>query len=148
MYYVALFIDFCSALLGGLIFVIIRSLKEVHFTIINGFYGFCLTIVSSLILFAFRWSHISSYDFDTKQYLIMISIGVLSNFANQCTIVACSLDKASRIATLNFLQVFFSYLFDVLLFGYTLGFLEFVGAAIIIACSSVAVVIKYLNQYD
>ena len=119
-----------------------------HFTIINGVYGCALSTVSIVILLL-RWhTHEIVYDFDFYQWLSILAIGVLSNFANQCTIIACSMDKASRVASLNFLQVLYSYVFDVLLFGYTIGWIEFSGAAIIIACSTVTVVLKYLNYSE
>ena len=119
--------------------------------IVNGFYGLYLSIISTIYWFTFRYDSnlsIMSSFWDWHQLSIILVIGVLSNFGNQLWIVACQLDKASRVASLNYLSVVLSYAGDIVLYGYSLGLMESIGALLIISCSSVIMVLKYLNKLD
>jgi len=122
----------------------------VHFSITNGAYGVILTLVSSTLLILKLANSLVPFNhaWYKDNVLNLILLGCISNFANQCGIIACFFDKASRIASTLFLSVLFSYVTDVLVFGVSLHIVEVIGALFIVVCSSFTMVLKYLNYLN
>jgi drug/metabolite transporter (DMT)-like permease len=58
---------------------------------------------------------------------------------------AFQLDKAGRTAGLNFLQIIFGYLSDIVIFNYQMVWYEVVGASIVIISSIVVFLFKFFN---
>ncbi|CDW88870.1 UNKNOWN [Stylonychia lemnae] len=86
------------------------------------------------------------YKFDSYQYKLMIIMAFNSTLGNMMPILAVKFDKASRIASVNFLLVLMCYLGDIYIFGYSTHLLEIIGAAIIIGCSAVTMLLKYTSN--
>jgi len=61
---VAVLLNVGASTVGALAIVIIRSLKNVHYTIINGIYGVGLLVVSFVMWLIFRFPLGLTYDFD------------------------------------------------------------------------------------
>ena len=127
-----------------------RKLKTVHVIIVNGVYGIVASIISVSVWFIFRYNSENpiQYNFTLYQYFLILLMGLLGNFGNQLMIMAFQFDKAGRVASINFMQILFSYLGDIIIFGYEVRILEFLGAAIIIICSTFTMVLKYFNKLD
>ncbi|CDW88019.1 aaa family atpase [Stylonychia lemnae] len=144
----AVVVNICVAVIAGTMYVVLRKLKEVHVTIINGHYAFVIAFVSTLLWFIFRYNPQDpiQYQFDSYQYYLMLIVAVNTTVGNMTPILALKFDKASRIASVNFLLVLISYLGDVFIFGYSTHFLEIIGAAIIIGCSAVTMILKYTSK--
>jgi hypothetical protein len=55
-----------SSAILAIVYIVIRSLKGVHETIINGFYGIVLSIVSLIVWLVYRYllGHTVDYNFD------------------------------------------------------------------------------------
>ncbi|CDW71237.1 integral membrane protein duf6 containing protein [Stylonychia lemnae] len=141
-FWIAVIFNIGASTIGALAMVVIRSLKNVHYTIINGFYGVALLVVSSIIWLIFRYPIGIHYNFDTYQTLLMTMIGILTTASNQLKIVALSIDKAGRIASLQFLEVFFSYCCDFFIYSIQIQLLEMLGAVLIVACSIAMLILK------
>lgn len=62
--------------------------------------------------------------------------------------MAYQLDKAGRVATLNFLLIIFGYILDILFFGYSMALYEVIGASIIVICSGIVFLIKIYKFTD
>jgi hypothetical protein len=104
---------------GGSV-ILIRKMKDIHFAIVNGFYGVFLFVVSTLIYFICRFIIGSGveYNFNTEQYIYMFFIGLIGATTNLCIIISIQLDKAARVWSIVFLLVLFGYIEDVLVFQY------------------------------
>lgn len=63
-------------------------------------------------------------------------------------ILAYQLDKAGRVATLNFLLIIFGYILDMLFFGYSMALYEVIGASIIVICSAIVFILKIYKFTD
>ncbi|CDW72327.1 UNKNOWN [Stylonychia lemnae] len=126
----------------------LRKLKGVHFTITNGFYGIFLAVFSTLYWYVCRKlpNPDLQYNFDFYQIELLILTAIFSNFANQFAIMALKYDKAGRIHSLSFFQVLFSFLGDILIFGYNFTSQQLVGAVVIISCSIVIMLLKYFMK--
>ncbi|CDW88745.1 membrane protein [Stylonychia lemnae] len=145
-FWIAVICNIGASTIGALAMVVIRSLKNVHYTIVNGFYGVALLVISSLIWLIFRFPNEIEYNFDTYQVCLMSMIGILTTASNQLKIVALSKDKAGRIASLQFLEVFFSYCCDYFLYSIQIQMLEMLGAVLIVACSIAMLIFKIKLQ--
>ncbi len=137
-----------SALCFSIVNVILRSLKEVHHSIVASFQSTGNFVMSLAVLVLYR-TIISpngfAYNFTMAEVMFMLLIGVCRSFSMLLFIRACQLDKAGRTAGLNFLQIIFGYLADTLIFGYSMQWFDILGASVIIASSITVFLFKYLN---
>lgn len=78
-----------------------------------------------------------------KEAFLLFSNGVVMFFCQILFILSMKLDKASRAAGLQFTAIVFGYLMDLILFDYSVGWGEILGALIIVACSCTALALKY-----
>ncbi|CDW84454.1 membrane protein [Stylonychia lemnae] len=149
-YYISILIAFAQSFGMGYVYILIRKLKAVHFTVINGIYGIVLSIVSTIVWYLCRKlpNPEIEYNFDSYQIILLVITGIFGNLTNQLQIIALQYDKASRIAALNFFQVLFSFVGDIVFFGQTFSYMQFAGAILIGCCSSVIMLMKYLNYSE
>lgn len=107
---------FCTAV--GQIYV--RRLKGVHGTIINGFYGAFLSVVTTTVWFTYRYilDNRVNYNFDIEQIGLIFVIGTCTCIANQLIVIAITSDKVGRVSSLRFLNIVFGYIEDVTFFDY------------------------------
>jgi uncharacterized membrane protein len=90
----------------------------------------------------------TEYKFTGEQWFYIVLIGVLTTVTNQIAIMALACDKAGRVASLNFLKVVLGYSSDVILFGYSVSGMEFIGISTIMLCSIGLFVMKYMQIGD
>jgi drug/metabolite transporter (DMT)-like permease len=150
LYASAICLNITSAFVIALIFTVIRKLKGVHETIINGFYGTILACVSVIVWLMYRkvLGNDVEYNFDLTQWLLIIFIGISTCIGNQMVIVAVTHDKAGRVASLRFLHIVLGYIEDILIFGYELRVLECLCAMTIVLSSVATFILKYLKMTD
>eukprot|EP00347_Sterkiella_histriomuscorum_P019557 403341181 len=167
-YWFSIVLMIISACINGSLYIVLRKLKHVHFSIVNGHLSVVLSVTSSIMWYFFRYmpslntedynnveernSNDSqtglNYVMDVQQIYLIVLLALATNFGNQCPIIAVKYDKASRVSSLNFLQIFFAYMGDIVMFGYSIRLLELSGALIIIVCSTIAMILKYMNCVD
>jgi drug/metabolite transporter (DMT)-like permease len=84
LYYAALLSTLLSVLAISFSNIVIRAIKEVHYTVINGFYGIFLLIISSIIWFIYRilMGQYVDYNFTGSSYWYMIIIGMSTAIGN------------------------------------------------------------------
>jgi uncharacterized membrane protein len=104
-YYFVVFCCFFSTLLVSINFIVIRKMKHIHYTVINGFYGIALTIISIFIftIYSLTRSDTVHYNFGASEWMYIILIGFATAFGNQLIISAVTFDKAGRLASLSFI---------------------------------------------
>jgi drug/metabolite transporter (DMT)-like permease len=110
-----------SALCFSIINVIIRALKDVHHSIVASFQSTGNFLLSLVVLLIYR-TIISPngfvYNFTIAELILLVFTGVCRSFSMLLFIRAFQLDKAGRTAGLNFLQIIFGYLADMIIFDY------------------------------
>ena len=82
------------------------------------------------------------YNFTVYEIGLLMFTGVVRSLGMIFFVLAFQLDKAGRSASLNFLQVIFGYLFDMMFFGYVMEGYEMIGTSIIVVCSVMVFLIK------
>ena len=60
-------------------------------------------------------------------------------------VIAFTLDKVSRIHSLFFILVVLGYIEDIFYFGKLLTFIDAFGASMIIICSVIIFILKFIN---
>ncbi|CDW82504.1 aaa family atpase [Stylonychia lemnae] len=106
-----------QALVGSCIYIILRKLRDVHYTVTNGIYGVSLSIFSTIVWYFGRklQNPELQYNFDGQQITLILITAVFANLANQLPIQALQYDKIA-------------------------------GAGIIIICSSISMFLKYTSK--
>ncbi len=83
-----------------------------------------------------------NYGFSAYEIFLLVLTGIIRSAGMIFFVLAFQLDKAGRSASLNFLQVLFGYLIDVVFFGYGMEIYEIAGALIIVVCSALVFLLK------
>lgn len=91
-----------------------------HGTLINGFYGAFLSVVTTTVWFTYRYilDNRVNYNFDIEQIGLILAIGTCTCIANQLIVIAITSDKVGRVSSLRFLNIVFGYIEDVTFFDY------------------------------
>lgn len=139
------------ALFFAIINVIIRSLKDVHHSLVAVFQStgnFLLSLVVLIIYRIFINPNNFDYQLTLTEICLLILSGLVRSFGMLFFIKAFQIDKAGRVAGLNFLQIIFGYTSDVIFFSYDLHGFEILGSSIIIICSISVFMLKIYNYSD
>jgi drug/metabolite transporter (DMT)-like permease len=131
--------------------VVVRSLREVHHSLVASFQSsanFLFSLVGLVIYRTVVSPNGFSYGISLWQWCMLLLSGLVRSFGMLFYVRAFQLDKAGRAASLNFLQIIFGYSFDVALFGYGLRWFEVAGTLVIAACSVMVFVIKIFKVRD
>eukprot|EP00347_Sterkiella_histriomuscorum_P002764 403366892 len=145
MFILSVVINFFAAIILSLVIVMIRQLKNLHWSILSGFQGGSATITSAIIWVIYRYyinTEHFEYNLTSSDYLNLLGVGLTATFGQIFYIKALYFDKAGRLASLTLLNIVFGYMFDILVFNYDMQIYEMLGAALIIACSVLVFAIK------
>lgn len=140
-----------SVLCFSCINVIVRSLKDVHHSIVATFQSTGNFLISFVVLLIYRLI-ISPNGFEyhltwMEAFLLFLS-GFVRSMGMIFFIKAFQLDKAGRAAGLNFIQIISGYTADMIFFGYQMQVHEIIGASIIVVCSVMVFVLKARGYSD
>lgn len=142
---VAILMNLCAAAIVGLVSVLIRSLKSVHWSILSAFQSFTGLIVTIIIWTVYK-VFISTtgfiYNFTLEQYLYMMVLGSASFLTQVLWIKALHFDKAGRCASMTMLNMVFGFFFDIVIFNYDMQIWEILGVCLIIGCSTLVIILK------
>lgn len=125
--------------------VVMRSLRNVHHSLVSSFQSssnFVLSLIGLLIYRLFINPNNFEYNFTAGEVILLMLTGVARTFSMLLVILAYQLDNAGRTASLNFLLIIFGYIQDTLFFGYSMESYEYIGAGIIAMCSVMVFVFK------
>jgi|LauGreDrversion4_2_1035121.scaffolds.fasta_scaffold350043_2 drug/metabolite transporter (DMT)-like permease len=75
-----------------------------------------------------------------KSLALIVGLGLSRSFSTLLFVRACQLAKSQRIATLNYAQAVFGYGIDVLLYGYSLAFIEYIAIVTVLATGAITFV--------
>jgi drug/metabolite transporter (DMT)-like permease len=134
-----------SAFFFSSIYIVVRSLKDVHHAIVAAIQTAANLLVSVVVLLVYRLvidPNNFEYQLTWDVVLLMLLNGLMRSLSQFFFIIAFQLDKAGRAASLNFLQIIFGYCSDILFFGYEMHWHEWAGSAVIVACSLMVFVLK------
>jgi drug/metabolite transporter (DMT)-like permease len=144
------FTNILSALFVGIVNVIIRSFKEIHFSVAASFQAMMTFSASLIVLIIYRSFVNTTFDYSSFTFsfwLLIILNGLLQCIMQICWINALYLDKAGRAASLTFLGIVLGYFSDYMTFDYHMSFMEGFGAALIVTCSCLVFAFK-LTRYS
>jgi drug/metabolite transporter (DMT)-like permease len=84
MYVIAMLISVLSAVIVGILYVVIRKLKNIHYSLINGSYGYLLLIISVSLWIIYRplMGNIVEYNITGEQWMYIIMIGLFTTGSN------------------------------------------------------------------
>ena len=68
---------------------------------------------------------------------LIASLGLSRSFSTLLFVRACQLAKSQRIATLNYAQALFGYTIDVLIYDYSLAFIEIVAILVVMGTGAI-----------
>lgn len=110
-----------SALFVGIVNVIIRALKSIHFAVAAGFQAILTFSASFIVLIIYRSFVNTTYDYSTFTFsfwCLIILNGLLQSVMQLCWIRSLFLDKAGRATSLSFLGIVLGYFADYVTFNY------------------------------
>jgi len=121
-------------------FIILRKLKEVHWSVNLSIYG-CIGFIECLIAVLIFTPLCLPESGLERFYLILI--GILSLFAQMTFVIACKFENAATVCLLrNAFNVIFAFIFQIVVFQQIPGYFSITGAALI----SLAVIISGLTK--
>ena len=144
------FLNSLSALFIGIVNVVIRALKSIHFAVAAGFQAILTFTASFFVLIVYRSFVNTSYDYSSFTFnfwCLIILNGFLQCIMQLCWIRSLYLDKAGRAASLTFLGIVLGYFSDFFTFNYQMSTMETLGALLIVSCSCLVFAFK-LTKYS
>ena len=103
--------------------------KQVHYTL-SPFYFGIITFIAAMMLLLLKPS-IFNFESYTVFDIAMFLLSGIFNYIGQATkSLALKLGSASFVASFNYIQVVMLIVCDLLLFGYTFGWMDYLGVLI------------------
>lgn len=137
-----------SAILIGVVNVVIRSLKGLHFAVAAGFQAILTFSASLVVLVIYRTMINTEYDYSTfngEEIFLIILNGLVQCLMQIAWIQSLFLDKAGRAASLTFIGIVLGYISDYITFDYHMNAMELLGATLIVGCSVIVFALKIFN---
>jgi len=126
--YLYLFAGVISAMFAGLAYNCIRMLKDTDHPVVIVMYFPLVAIPVMSVLSIFDWVTPIGWD-----WLILLLMGLFTQIAQVFMTRAWQADKASKIASLKYIGIFFALSMDYFIFGTSFGIMTFVGIALVLS---------------
>jgi drug/metabolite transporter (DMT)-like permease len=126
--YLYLILGIISAMFAGLAYNMIRLLKGSDHPVVIVMYFPLVAIPAMGILSAFNWVSPVGWD-----WLILLLMGAFTQVAQVYMTRAWQSDKASKIASLKYIGIFFALGMDFFIFGVEFGLMTFLGIALVLS---------------
>lgn len=84
MYFISIGLVLFGAILTTFAGIILKKIKDVHYSIVNTVFGFIVTLIAvpAWLLYRFVFTDPVDYGFTKFQYFLMILIGILTTASN------------------------------------------------------------------
>jgi drug/metabolite transporter (DMT)-like permease len=113
---------------SGMAYTIIRKLNYSEHPLVIVLYFPLVTLPLTGIYSIFNWVMPSGWD-----WLILLGIGIFTQFAQYFMTKAYQAEEVSKVANLKYLSIVYALLFGFLFFGETFNVLTYVGMILVIA---------------
>ncbi|MEO0332699.1 MAG: DMT family transporter [Bacteroidota bacterium] len=113
---------------SGMAYTIIRKLNHSEHPLVIVLYFPLVTLPITGILSAFQWVIPQGMD-----WLVLLGIGVLTQFAQYFMTKSYQAEEVSKVANLNYLSIIYALLFGFFFFGETFNVLTYLGMTLVIA---------------
>jgi drug/metabolite transporter (DMT)-like permease len=147
-YVLAIMVAVLSMLSVAVVAICARFMKSLHFSVIqtyNGFFG-AITVGSILAFKSYQNSQ-KPYAYENiSTYVWIILAGLLNSIGQNITIITMQRSNPTTISLYRYISVVYSFLFDLLVFRRSFGFLQIAGLSIVF-CANIGAVL-YKMQSD
>jgi len=129
-YYIAAVIVFCGSVgLQSNVYIILRKLKGLHFSVTLTVFGLIGTLESAIFMFALGDGCVPSCGVDR---LMMVGVGLLSFVAQIGLTVSLQLEEAGKVSIMRKAgDILFAFLFQITIFNDIPGMWSIIGAVIV-----------------
>ncbi len=117
-----------AAVGSGMAYTIIRKLSYSEHPLVIVLYFPLVTLPITGILSVFDWVQPTGWD-----WLVLLGIGVLTQFAQYFMTKSYQAEEVSKVANLNYLSIIYALSFGFFFFGETFNLLTYVGMVLVIA---------------
>ncbi len=117
-----------AAVGSGMAYTIIRKLNYSEHPLVIVIYFPLVTLPITGILSVFDWVQPTGWD-----WLVLLGIGVLTQFAQYFMTKSYQAEEVSKVANLNYLSIIYALSFGFFFFGETFNLLTYVGMVLVIA---------------
>ncbi len=124
---VHLLMGILAAVGSGMAYTIIRKLNHSEHPLVIVLYFPLVTLPITGILSAFQWVMPQGID-----WLILLGIGILTQFAQYFMTKSYQAEEVSKVANLNYLSIIYALLFGFFFFGETFNVLTYLGMVLVI----------------
>ena len=124
---VHLLMGILAAVGSGMAYTIIRKLNHSEHPLVIVLYFPLVTLPITGILSAFQWVMPQGMD-----WLILLGIGILTQFAQYFMTKSYQAEEVSKVANLNYLSIIYALLFGFFFFGETFNVLTYLGMVLVI----------------
>ena len=130
-----------AAVFSGLVYIIIGKIgKQEHPVVVVNYFMFIATIVGG-VLAIFNWRNPLGIE-----WVLLASLGVFGFFGQVNMTKAFQMAPTSQIAPMKYLEVIFSLLFGVFIFGEIYTFWSLLGISLIIGVLILNILLKSKND--
>lgn len=136
-----LFMGILAAGGSGMAYTIIRKLNYSEHPLVIVLYFPLVTLPLTGIYSIFNWVMPASWD-----WLILLGIGVFTQFAQYFMTKSYQAEEVSKVANLKYLSIIYALLFGFLFFGETFNVLTYVGMILVISGVVLNVWYKHKKQ--
>jgi len=113
---------------SGMAYTIIRKLNHSEHPLVIVLYFPLVTLPITGVLSVFEWVQPQGWD-----WLVLLGIGVLTQFAQYFMTKSYQAEEVSKVANLNYLSIVYALLFGFFFFGETFNLFTYVGMVLVIA---------------
>lgn len=126
-------------------FVCMRFMKNIHYSISPFWFATGCTFFSPIGSLGMMMAKPQTVIYTWEIIGLITAASVASFFGQVFQSRAYQLEKASRVAAVNYLQIVTSFLWDLLYFKSTLHWLDIVGCVLIVGTILLVVILKAFN---
>ena len=116
-----------AAVGSGLAYTIIRKINQREHPLVIVLYFPLVTLPLTGIYAAFHWVMPQQWD-----WLVLLSIGILTQFAQYFMTKAYQAEEVSKMASINYLSIIYALSFGFIFFSETFNFMTYVGMALVV----------------
>jgi len=122
-----------AAFFSSCVYVMLRKIgKKTHYMIPPFYFGAGAGLLSIPVFLSMDYIEDKATYYGDYGFLLLLGAGVAGYFAQMFSSLACQEEKAGRVASVNYLQVLYTYLIDIFWFGMGLTTENIIGASLIL----------------
>lgn len=132
----AVFAALLASVLGAVVMICLRILKEIESKRIVAHFSGTACIVSLVCLFIFKKDIIPGIQFDFTTIIMLLGVGFFGTIGQLAMTKAFAIGEAPVVATAGFIKVGFSAAYDIIIWKYVFEYSTILGMALILVASA------------